>query len=167
MRWNRQTHFRLAAIGLGVAMAFGQKAAAAGGNPTAEISPSEIALDQAAELRVDAAGGHAPALPAVDGLHFQRTGQSTEMTAINGVVSQHTWTLYQVDADRPGSYTIPIGGRTLQLKVRPAGARGASAASVRWRVFAPSRMNPRTKDRWHSFMWCFRVRKSSSGKPSP
>jgi len=130
MRWNRQTHFRLAAIGLGVAMAFGQKAAAAGANPTAEISPSEIALDQAAELRVDAAGGHAPALPAVDGLHFQRTGQSTEMTAINGVVSQHTWTLYQVDADRPGSYTIPIGGRTLQLKVRPAGARGASAASV-------------------------------------
>ena len=130
MRWNRQTHFRLAAIGLGVAMAFGQKAAAAGANPTAEISPSEIALDQAAELRVDAAGGHAPALPAVDGLHFQRTGQSTEMTAINGVVAQHTWILYQVDADRPGSYTIPIGGRTLQLKVRPAGARGASAASV-------------------------------------
>ena len=130
MRWNRQTHFRLAAIGLGVAMAFAQKAAAAGANPMADISPSEIALDQAAELRVDAAGGHAPALPAVDGLHFQRTGQSTEMTAINGVVAQHTWILYQVDADRPGSYTIPIGGRTLQLKVRPAGARGASAASV-------------------------------------
>ena len=130
MRWNRHTHFSPAAIGLGVAMAFGQKAAAAGANPMADISPSEIALDQAAELRIDAAGGHAPALPAVDGLHFQRTGQSTEMTAINGVVSQHTWTLYQVEADRPGSYTIPIGGRTLQLKVRPAGARGASAASV-------------------------------------
>ena len=130
MRWNRQTRFSLAAIGLGMAMVFGQKAAAAGANPMADISPSEIALDQAAELRVDAAGGHAPALPAVDGLHFQRTGQSTEMTAINGVVSQHTWTVYQVEADRPGSYTIPIGGRTLQLKVRPAGARGASAASV-------------------------------------
>jgi hypothetical protein len=130
MRWNRQTHFRLAAIGLGVAMAFAPKAAAAGANPMADISPSEIAADQAAELRVDAVGGHATALPAVDGLHFQRTGQSTEMTAINGVVAQHTWILYQVDADRPGSYTIPIGGRTLQLKVRPAGARGASAASV-------------------------------------
>jgi hypothetical protein len=111
-------------------MAFAQKADAAGANPMADISPSEIALDQAAELRVDAAGGHEPALPSVDGLHFQRTGQSTEMTAINGVVSQHTWILYQVDADRPGSYTIPIGGLTLQLKVRPAGARGASAASV-------------------------------------
>ncbi|MGO9290153.1 MAG: BatD family protein [Polyangia bacterium] len=137
MRWNKQARFRLAAIGLGVAMAFGQKAAAAGANPMADISPSEIALDQAAELRVDAAGGHAPALPAVDGLHFQRTGRSTEMTAINGVVSQHTWILYQVDADRPGSYTIPIGGRTLQLKVRPAGARGASAASVPMAGFRP------------------------------
>ena len=65
MRWNRQTHFRLAAIGLGVAMAFAPKAAAAGANPMADISPSEIAADQAAELRVDAVGGHATALPAV------------------------------------------------------------------------------------------------------
>jgi hypothetical protein len=162
MRWNKRTRFRLAAIGLGVAMAFAQKADAAGANPMADISPSEIALDQAAELRVDAAGGHEPALPSVDGLHFQRTGQSTEMTAINGVVSQHTWILYQVDADRPGSYTIPIGGLTLQLKVRPAGARGASAASV---PMAPSRMNPRTKDRWHCFAWCCRARSSTSGKP--
>jgi hypothetical protein len=137
MRWNKQTRFSLAAIGLGMAMAFGQKAAAAGANPMADMSPSEIALDQAAELRIDAAGGRAPALPSVDGLHFQRTGQSTEMTAINGVVSQHTWITYQVVADRPGAYAIPIGAHALQLKVRPAGARGASAALVPMAGFRP------------------------------
>jgi hypothetical protein len=122
MQWNKHAHLKLAAIGLGALLALGRSGPAAGAEATAEISPSQIALDQVAELRVAVADGSRPALPHVDGLHFQRTGQSTEMTDINGTTSQHTWVLYQVVADRPGSYSIPVGGHTLALKVGPEGS---------------------------------------------
>ncbi len=127
MQSNKHAHLKLAAIGLGTLLALGRNAAAAGAEATAEISPSQIALDEAAELRVAAADGSQPALPHVEGLHFQRTGQSTEMTDINGVMSQHTWFLYQVVADRPGTYNIPVGGHTLTLKVGPAGSGSGPA----------------------------------------
>jgi hypothetical protein len=128
MQPNKHAHVKLAAIGLGAFLALGRSAVASGAEAMAEISPSQIALDQAAELRVAAAAGSQPALPRVDGLHFQRTGQSTEMTDINGTMSQHTWVLYQVVADRPGSYNIPIGGHTLALKVGPEGSGRAPTA---------------------------------------
>jgi hypothetical protein len=127
MQPNKHAHFKLAAIGLGALLALGRNASAAGAEATAAISPSQIALDQAAELRVAAADDGEPALPYVEGLYFQRTGQSTEMTSINGATSQHTWVLYQVVADRPGSYSIPVGGHTLTLEVGPAGSGSGPA----------------------------------------
>jgi hypothetical protein len=133
MQSNKQAHFKLAAIGVGALLALGGSAAASGAEATAEISPSQIALDQAAELRVAAGDDGRPAVPLVDGLHFQRTGQSTEMTNINGATSQHTWVLYQVVADRPGSYSIPVGGQTLTLKVGPAGS-GSALTAIRSRA---------------------------------
>ncbi|HEY5281919.1 MAG TPA: BatD family protein [Polyangia bacterium] len=128
MQSNKHAHFKLAAVGVGALLVLGSSAIAAGADSTAEISPSQIALDQAAELRVAVADGSRPALSHVDGLHFQRTGQSTEMTDINGTMSQHTWVVYQVVADQPGSYNIPVGGHTLTLKVGPAGSGRAPAA---------------------------------------
>ncbi|HEY5281476.1 MAG TPA: BatD family protein, partial [Polyangia bacterium] len=128
MQPNKHAHLKLAAIGLGAFLALGGRAVASGAEATAEISPSQIALDQAAELRVAVADGSHPALPHADGLHFQRTGQSTEMTEINGTMSQHTWALYQVVADRPGLYNITVGGHTLALKVGPEGSGRAPTA---------------------------------------
>jgi hypothetical protein len=128
MHTNGQKHVKLAVVGLAAVMTLGPGAVAAVAGPNAEISPSQIALDQAAELRVDESADGKTAPPQVDGLHFQRTGQSTEMTDINGAVSQHTWVLYQVVADRPGSYSIPIDGQTLSLKVGPAGSGSAPAS---------------------------------------
>ena len=136
MHTKGQQHIKLGVIGLAALMALGRVAAAADAEPTAGISPSQIALDQAAELRIDESVGGKTALPHVDGLHFQRTGQSTEMTDVNGSVSQHTWVLYQVVADRPGLYSIPIGGHALSLKVGPAGNGGSSAS------FGPSAAFP-------------------------
>ncbi len=127
MHTNGRKHILLAAIGLGVVMALGRGAAAAGAQPTAEISPAQIALDQTAELRIDKSAASNAVPRHVDGLHFQRTGESTEMTNVNGSVSQHTWVLYQVVADHPGSYSIPIGGDTLTLEVGPTGSGGARA----------------------------------------
>jgi len=128
MQPNKHDHFKLAAVGLGALLVLGRSAIASGTEATAEISPSQIALDQAAELRVAGADGSQPALPHLDGLHFQRAGQSTEMTDINGAMSQHTWVLYQVVADRPGTYSIPVGGHALTLKVGPAGSGSAPTA---------------------------------------
>ncbi len=128
MQPNKHAYVKVAAIGVGAYLVLGRSAIASGAESTAEISPSQIALDQAAELRVAAGDGSQPALPHVDGLHFRRTGQSTEMTDINGAMSQHTWVLYQVVADRPGSYNIPVGGHTLALKVGPAGSASAPTA---------------------------------------
>ena len=129
MQPNKPAHLKLATIGLGALLALGRSAIASGAEATAEISPSQIALDQAAELRVAAGDGGHVALPHVDGLHFQRTGQSTEMTDINGATSQHTWVLYQVVADRAGTYSIPVGGQSLALRVGPAGSGRAPTAS--------------------------------------
>ena len=129
MQSNKHAHSKLTAIGVGALLVLGSSAVASGAEATAEISPSQIALDQAAELRVAAGDDGRTAVQHVDGLHFQRTGQSSEMTNINGATSQHTWVLYQVVADRPGSYSIPVGGHTLTLKVDPAGSGRAPTAS--------------------------------------
>jgi len=117
------------AIGLGLALTLVQGAAAAT-EPSAQLNPSEIAVDEAAELRVAAEGGKRPALPSADGLHFQCMGQSSEMSSINGAVSQHTWIIYQVSADRPGTYSVQVGSQTLQLKVDPAGSRHAATSAA-------------------------------------
>ena len=133
MRPQGQPRLRFAATGtavaLALALALAPRVAAAAAATGAELSRSEIALDEAAELRVPADGGKQPLLPTVAGLRFERTGQSSEMTSINGSISQHTFILYQVVAARPGTFAIPIRGRTLELKVDPAGA-GAPRASA-------------------------------------
>lgn len=117
------------ALGLLVALVLATGAAgnAQAMEPTAELTPDRIALGETAELRVTAVDGRRPALPAVDGLQFSYLGQSTEMTSINGTVSRHTWVVYQVAAARPGTYTIPIDGQSLALRVEPAQSRGAAA----------------------------------------
>jgi hypothetical protein len=91
--------------------------------PLPQLEPDRIAVDQAAELRVPAGS---PA-PSAAGLELQRTGQSTEMSIVNGQVSQQSFTLYQVTAQQPGTYSIQIGDAALKLEVAPSGARAQPA----------------------------------------
>jgi hypothetical protein len=145
MRSTTLLRLRLAAVGLGAMLVLAPGAVAAAAEPAAQLSSSAISLDEAAELRVLTDGGRHSALPSVDGLQFRRMGESTEMTSINGAVSQHTWIVYQVVASRPGSYSIPIGGTTLRLAVSPAGARPAPAGVTPRGVFAAPSYEPATQ----------------------
>jgi len=129
MQAKHKTMLGLAATAWGLAMSLVASAALADTDANAQIRPSRISLGQSAELRVPAKSGRAPALPQVDGLHFQQMGQRSEMRDINGVVSKQDWILYRVVADRPGKFDIPIGPRPLAFEVTPAGASTASAAS--------------------------------------
>ncbi len=95
---------------------------ASGAVATPQLEPDRIAVDQAAVLRVPAGSG----APSADGLELSRTGQSSEMSVVNGRVSQQSFTLYQVTAQRPGSYSIQVGDTALTLEVAPAGAQSQS-----------------------------------------
>lgn len=132
-------HARFAAVAFGVFFALLSGRVLADDAP-AELSPSSIAQDQAASLCVRSDGGHALAPPPVAGLRYQRTGQSTEMTSINGAVTTHTWTTYAVMATRPGHYTIPIGAAHLELEVSAAGAPAPSAAQARLEPSSPNQV---------------------------
>jgi len=143
---EQTTHFRLAAIGRVWAMAFGQKAAAAGANPTAADQPSEMphqAAGASGSMRL-AATRRAACRGRF--LHFQRTGQSTEMDrhqrcgflstpgpSIRSTPTARALTPFRLEGARCNSG--PSGWRP---EVRPL-------ASVPDAVFAPSRMNPRTR----------------------
>ncbi len=143
MKRNRQW----VGLGLGVALALlmlGTGSVARAAAASAELQPPRIALDEAATLRVATDGGRSPALPAVDGLRFQPSGQSSEMTVINGAVSQHTFQLYQVVASRPGSFAIPVGGQTLRLEVAPAGRAPAAGNRQRGGVSEPDAPDARS-----------------------
>jgi hypothetical protein len=98
-------------------------AALAGNNAAAKLEPERISLDEAAQLSVPSETGGS--VPSVDGLDFTQTGQSTEVSIVNGAMTQRVFTLYQVTAQRPGSYSIPIGQTALRLEVLPPGSRAA------------------------------------------
>jgi hypothetical protein len=127
-RWHK-TFLGLMATAWCLAVPAATDAATLDVDTDAQLRPSRISLDQSAELRVTAKAGGAAALPQVDGLHFQRAGERSEMSDINGVRSQHHWILYRVVADRPGTFSIPIGPHPLALEVTPATGGSAPASS--------------------------------------
>ena len=81
------------------------------GAPTisASLSPKSFAVDQAATLTITILEGKGSIdqLPEVDGLLFQRRGQSRQHQIINGSLSSSVSTIFQVQANRPGTFTIP------------------------------------------------------------
>jgi len=81
------------------------------GAPTisASLSPKSFAVDQAATLTITILDGkgNIDKLPEVDGLLFQRRGQSRQHQIINGSLSSSVSTIFQVQATRPGTFTIP------------------------------------------------------------
>ncbi len=94
---------------LAVMTAFALPAMAANPTISATLEPLQVAVGQAAQLTVTVIGGSGdePALPAVDGLEFTPTGQSSEYQSINGAVTASTSQTYLVTATRAGQFTIP------------------------------------------------------------
>lgn len=101
---------------------------------SASLDPQSFSVDQAATLTItfNDGDGTIGELPQVDGLDFERRGQSSQHQWMNGSLSSSVSTIYQVQALRPGSYTIPpisitVDGKQLQtepiaFKVTPASA---------------------------------------------
>jgi len=81
------------------------------GAPTvsASLDARRFAVDQAATLTIiiNDAGGTIGELPRVDGLDFQPRGRSSQHQIINGSLSSSVSTIFQVQASRPGTFTIP------------------------------------------------------------
>jgi hypothetical protein len=76
---------------------------------TASLDPMGFAVDEAATLTVTISGGSGTIdeMMVVDGLDFQGRGQSSQHQIINGAFSSSSSTLFQVQAARPGTFTIP------------------------------------------------------------
>jgi len=101
---------------------------------SASLDPQSFSVDQAATLTItfNDGDGTIGELPQVDGLDFERRGQSSQHQWMNGSLSSSVSTIYQVQALRPGSYTIPpisitVDGKQLQtepiaFEVTPASA---------------------------------------------
>ena len=132
---------------LTVMTVFALPALAAKPGISATLEPSHVAVGEAAQLRITVIGssGDEPALPHVDGLEFNPTGQSTEYQSINGAVTASSSHTYLVTATRAGQFTIPaikIGhGRnaeTTQPLVLQVAVTGSVPCSARGSTTGPN-----------------------------
>lgn len=117
-------------------------AAASAGDPavTATLEPVRIRLGQVADLSVTVAARKADALalPVVDGLDFERLGESSSVRIDEGVASAATTYHIRVIASRAGSFAIPpieatVGGlavrsEPLELTVVPVAVPAPAVA---------------------------------------
>jgi hypothetical protein len=88
---------------------------------TAQLRPPQIGLGESAQLAVTITGSQAaePEVPRVDGLEIAPVGQQSSMQIINGAVSANVTHLYEVTANRAGSFTIPAITATGAGATRP------------------------------------------------
>ena len=102
---------RISLMALLLTMAILGLATAAQCAPTvsAFLDAQRFSVDQAATLTItiNDADGTIGELPVVDGLIFQQRGQSSQHQFVNGSLSSSISTLFQLQALRPGGYTIP------------------------------------------------------------
>jgi len=123
------------AIALGLTLAISSQAANA--SVSATLEPSQITLEEAAELIVSVQSGRVvePQLPEVDGLEFTLVGRSSSFQSINGAVSANVSFHYQVNAAKVGTFNIPAikagnaSSSPLRLQVVAGGNGGASQRS--------------------------------------
>lgn len=152
----------LAAIVFGLALAaivFGLafEARAATG-PEVVLEPQEIPLGGEARLTLTVPdGGASPELPDVPGVAIDPLGRSSEITVVNGRVSQRTRIHYAVRPSRTGEFPIDVPGATsspgsplsngaLVLRVVPPTApprAAAPSASGAGAGAAPAALAPR------------------------
>ncbi|HUC85492.1 MAG TPA: BatD family protein [Candidatus Acidoferrales bacterium] len=90
----------------------------------ATLDPGSIALGESAQLTVTLSGSDTtpPEMPAVNGLQFTPTGQSSSFQSINGAVTSSVTYTYQVTPDHAGTFTIPA--------IQAAGGAHAQAVTL-------------------------------------
>lgn len=113
---------------------------------TASIDRPAIEAGDGATLEISVEGasrvGTTPQIPSVDGLEFQSRGQSTQVSIVNGKMTQSIHFNYLVFALRPGNYSLgPVtlnhGGKTYRsnavdlrvVKSVPSSGAGGNSAS--------------------------------------
>jgi hypothetical protein len=90
---------------------------------SASISPAQFSVDTGGILTITINGSSSGDihLPTLNGLRFQGRGQSSQVQIINGSLSSSRSSIYLVEAEHPGTYTIPpiavsVDGLTLTTK---------------------------------------------------
>lgn len=75
----------------------------------ASLHPAAFTVDRGATLTVTINGSRSAdiQLPVVAGVSFQGRGRSTQMQIVNGSLSSSISYAYQVEAEHPGTYTLP------------------------------------------------------------
>jgi hypothetical protein len=119
----------------------GTQATSAEATVDASLSHLSFPLDRAARLTITVTGtshGADIELPVIDNIRLQNQGTSSQISVINGNVSSSVSHNYIVQAQKPGSYTIPpikvtAGGdfyltRPLNFQVTPAGQQSSGKA---------------------------------------
>jgi hypothetical protein len=93
---------------IGLMMAVALAAQVRGATVTATIDPADISLGDSTQLTVTVSGGaEQPAVPRVDGLEIIGVGESTQISIVNGSVTQNSSRTYSITPQRAGKFTIP------------------------------------------------------------
>ena len=91
--------------------AAGFVAASAGAQPsaTASFTPSQIAVGETGQYQLELRNFQNPSgtVPLISGLKMQSSGTQTKMEFNGSSISSTVTYLYQVEADQPGTYTMP------------------------------------------------------------
>jgi hypothetical protein len=118
-------------------MAVALAAQVRGATVTATIDPADISLGDSTQLTVTVSGGASqPTVPRVDGLEIIGVGESTQISIVNGSVTQNSSRTYSVTPQRVGTFTIPAlqsdnaRSQALTLHVADGPSGGTQPAQV-------------------------------------
>src|SRR6201996_1072491 len=120
---------------LGLVMAVALAAQVRGATVTATIDPADISLGDSTQLTVTVSGGASqPTVPRVDGLEIIGVGESTQISIVNGSVTQNSSRTYSVTPQREGTFTIPAlqsdNARSQALTLHVTAGPGGAAQST-------------------------------------
>ena len=129
---RKSTSFRLLFVAL---LTLGVAGISARAAVTMQLDQNEIHQDETAQLTVTSSGSSTDEIspPAVPGLNFTATNQSSQVEIINGAVTATSSVTYEITAQQPGTYVIPSqapSGKNLTLQVLAGNAPGSGTAAA-------------------------------------
>jgi hypothetical protein len=120
-------------------MAVALAAQVRGATVTATIDPADISLGDSTQLTVTVSGGASqPTVPKIDGLEIIGVGESTQISIVNGSITQNSSRTYSVTPQRAGKFTIPAlqsgeaksDAMTLTVETGPGGVTQAQPSTT-------------------------------------
>src|ERR1700733_11896119 len=127
----------------GLVMAVALAAQVRGATVTATVDPADISLGDSMQLTVTVSGGASqPEVPRVDGLEIIGVGESTQISIVNGSMTQNSSRTYSVTPQRAGTFTIPAlqsdNARSQALTLHVAAGPGGTTQAQQ----APTALTP-------------------------